>query len=552
MGKIKYILIGFLALIMVSCDGLFGVENNVGKPIQFGVVQNPKTRTSYSQEYDGRIDWNNGDKVAIYMDWDETRSGYGYYGYPREERGIYEVYGIHENGIESHGRIKKVDGNVLTWKGDFKGNNGRANEFLHTFWSVYPHDTKFENGKFEFSLQSNQNYINDVTGLGLAAYEKDINSAKNPNSEGFVELHYYPMFTTLCVTIDNAANFQIGNKLELSSDDYMIAGKYYVDISKRYNGIEGGDINNVSSTFSGSKVMLFIIPREYEANKLYFSLNGERKPIQEVIHAGYKYNIKITTKKVEVVSPSLAQLILSLLVANGGAHDSWRTFEDYFRKYFKYDSADALQKGIYQDTPSNGKTLNNDARNATLDNANEILEALFPGEKLTGLLAFLQTLTDIHISNGNSPKLNSSELDLSFFKSAKTIYLELSESDMAINVNGLEDLESIELQTTGNCHKIELNITDCPNLKKVKMNGDAPNKKILNLTGTPKFEVGEIATNAGRSVEITLIECSTGVENGGVITLSSGDASTTVNRRPRREGDAIKVNVDVTGGGKHW
>lgn len=552
MGKIKYILIGFLSLIMVSCDGLFGVENNVGKPIKFGIAQHT-TRTAYSHSpYEpGRIDWNEGDKVAIYMDWDETRKGYGY-SINYREKGIYEVYGIHENGRESHGRIRNVGGTVLKWQGDFSGNDGRANEYPHRFWSVYPSNTRFEDGEFKFSLPSNQDNINDVSGLGLAAYEEDINSAKDPNSEGFVELHYYPMFTTLCVSIDNQANFPIGNSLVLFSNDYTIAGNYNVDISEFYEGIGDGDIDNVSSIFKNGEATFFIIPRKYEKDKLYFSLGDKTMSIPETLYPGYKYNIKITTKKVEVVSPALAQLILSLLVANGGAHDSWRTFEDYFRKYFKYDSADALQKGIYQDTPSNGKTLNNDARNATLDNANEILEALFPGEKLTGLLAFLQTLTDIHISNGNSPKLNSSELDLSFFKSAKTIYLELSESDMAINVNGLEDLESIELQTTGNCHKIELNITDCPNLKKVKMNGDAPNEKILKLTGTPNFEVGEIATNAGRSVEITLIECSTSVENGGVITLSSGDASTTVNRKPRKEGDAIKVNVDVTGGGKHW
>ena len=456
MGKIKFILIGFLALIMVSCDGLFGVENNVGKPIKFGIAQRPTTRTTYSQEYDGRIDWVNGDKVAIYMDWDD---GNGYAGIPREGEGIYEVYGIHENGRESHGSIRFTGGNDLKWKGDFSGNDGRAHEYPHTFWSVYPSNTRFANGKFEFSLPSNQN-INDVSGLGLAAYERGVYS--NTNGEGHVELHYYPMFTTLCVTIDNAANFQIGNKLELSSDDYLIAGKYYVDISKRYNGIEGGDINNVSSTFSGSKVMLFIIPREYEANKLYFSLNGERKLIPEVLHAGYKYNIKITTKEVEVSSrmtDTEAWFLLAILKNNGGGNNCWNDFEDFWKNVYGFkDLNDFNNSGFWN-------KLNNSIGAANFDEMGELLDEFFPGKLLDSLLTTMSKIEDINLGEGSlasskkMPDILLSEDFSKMFPNVKTIKL-MPQNDITYKFFGLKKLETITLDG-GYAVNVTIILQDC-------------------------------------------------------------------------------------------
>ena len=570
MGNLKFILISCLVLIATSCDGLFGVDNNVGKPIQFGVSQHPTTRTSYSSEYGGRIEWGEGDQVSIYMDWDD---GSGYTGNP--ERGVYSVKpgsNFHPGDLR-YGRISYAnDGEVLKWQGDFSGGDGRAHEYPHTFYSAYP-PTNLINGKFTFYLPSEQN--GNMNFAYMAAYEEDVKS--NTIGDGHVELHYYPMITTFCLTIHNDLDEPI-ETITLKSDrdsDYL-SGNYSVSVNDgmfEFNGYEGNNSIHVTSTVnidSGETVkniLFFIIPQDFDENELYFLLNSDetkRYTIDKPIEAYFKYNINITVSErepdIEEPEPlpplsidddaALAQLILSLLVGNGGAPDSWRIFEDYFREYFEYDSFDALEKGLWKDASDGKKTLNDDARNATLENSIEILKELFPGEKLTGLLHFLQTLTDIHIKDGNSPKLNSSELDLSFFKSAQTIYLELSQSNMAINVNGLEALESIELITTGEVDEIELSVTDCPSFKKVKMNGDRPNKKTLNLTGTPKFEEGEISTGSGRLVEITLKDCSTEVENGGVITLSSGDATISVHRKPRKEGEEVNVNVDVVAG--YW
>ena len=491
MGKVKYILFGCMMFIMASCEGLLYTDN-VGNPIRFGISQQyyPKTRTSYSQEYDGRIDWNNGDKVAIYMDWDETRSGNGYAGYPREEKGIYEVYNIHENGKESHGRIRNVGGTVLKWQGDFNGNNGRANEYLHTFWSVYPHDTKFENGKFEFSLQSNQNNINDVTGLGLAAYEKDINSAKNPNSEGYVEFHYYPMFTTLCVTIDNAANFQIGNNLELSSDDYRIAGKYYVDISKRYGGVEGGDIYNVSSTFSGSKVMLFIIPREYEANKLYFSLNGERKLIPEVLHAGYKYNIKITTKEVEV-EPGFSSFVNGVILAE--AHKRRDRGQWEYGWYldgdgdFAYNGQKVPSEKIWE--------IINSLVDLDVEGTWEITEAtaedfnIFPNIKTVKINA--TNLTYCEISNPNITEISiytqpHCTIDIHDCESLTKLELKSNNGieDVTIRNNDMLEFFTIDYPHT----ELTVRCFDCDKLKGFSVKQNYGIKYHVEYSGCPKWE----------------------------------------------------------------
>lgn len=384
MGKVKYILFVCTVFIITSCTGLF-YPNNIGNPIRFGTSQQhyPKTRTSYSQEYDGRIDWNEGDTVVIYMDWKDES---GYAGIPRES-GIYEVYGIHSNERESHGRIKFVDGDMLKWKGDFSGNDGRAQEFPHTFWSVYPHNTKFENGKFEFSLPYNQSNINDVSGLGLAAYEKDMNSAKNPNSEGYVELHYYPMFTTLCVTIDNEANFQIGDSLKLSSNN-AIAGNYTVDITKRYNGVEGGDITVISSKFNvGNTIIFFIIPREYEANKLYFLLGAEQKLIPEALHAGYKYNIKITTKEVEV-EPGLPPVYPDGL--STGACQFLMGVMESLQEVFRALLGDNFINNRY-----NG--LRNLGRNITAEDFYQYLTE----EDIIAILTYFQTCSEIELKTGN-------------------------------------------------------------------------------------------------------------------------------------------------------
>lgn len=303
MGRLKFILVGFLILIISSCNDLFNV-NNIGKLIKFSTL--PSTRTIYSPEYDGRIEWVDGDKVAIYMTWEGSQVF---------ENADYSINLDNNDGKLSYGKLNPI-GESLKWHGYFK--DGRAWEYVHTFYSAYP-PTVLNDGKFSFYLPSEQDQMN-VSKAPLAAYSTSSN--RFDNDGGTVYLEYYPMFTTLHIIIDGEVNSQI-NALELLSNDYMIAGNYTVDASKRYNGIEGGNINKVSSTFDGNEIIFFIIPREYEANKLYFSLNGKQKFIPEVLHAGYKYNIKITTE-VEV-EPGFSSFVNGVVLAE--AHKQGKNWQ---------------------------------------------------------------------------------------------------------------------------------------------------------------------------------------------------------------------------------
>ena len=487
MGNLKFILISCLVLIATSCNGLFGVDNNVGKPVQFGIVQNPKTRTSYSSEYDGRIDWVNLDKVAIYMDWDETRKGYGYSSNYREN-GIYEVYNIHENGRESHGSIRYVSGEILKWKGDFSGNNGRANEYPHRFWSVYPYNTPFSNGKFEFSLPSNQDNINDVSGLGLAAYEVGINSAKNPNNEGYVELHYYPMFTTFDVTVNNNSKKNITGELRLASKNQAISGTYYVSVQGSKFVFDSFDSNNnrfnyIDKTIGtlpdeGSvELMYFMVPINYGSDDLYFSFSFEEDgvihPINNGVTGGKKYNIVINVneKNVEVEEPVpvpptgddldevTAQIILCylrvVLVNNG-----YNKFESFWKTYFDYTDktsqpggktgSDYFNEGWYQQFQNK------------FNNASDWLGFIYelfgvpPAVKEGALNAMLKEIwesgiTELSLNNGDSKLANgfTETTQLSkFFPNLQSLKLQIDGKKGYVIY--LTDFDSLNVEIGGN------------------------------------------------------------------------------------------------------
>lgn len=476
MGKIKYILIGFLALIMVSCDGLFGVENNVGKPVVFGISQqNPKTRTAYSPNVDGQIEWRENDMVAIYMDWDD---GNGYAGIPRE-KGIYKVSPgskLHSEGKDyRYGRISYLSDDKLTWKGDFRENDGRAHEYPHTFWSVYPSNTPFANGKFEFSLPSNQDNINDVNGFGLAAYRKGVYS--NTTSEGHVELLYSPMFTTLCVTIDNQANFPIGNELQLSSSDRMIAGSYDVDVSSGYNGVEGGNIKTISSNFKNGEATFFIIPREYRKNELFFLLGNETRPISDVLHAGYKYNIKITTKEVEVsgrMSDAAAQLIAGILgFGNGG-----QGLKDLMNQYLS---------GCYPDPNYFNNTVWNNFLNnirSKLPNVTAADFDMFSDNEWECIKQLLRSLTKLEVNNGNYLNAKLTKKDFELFPNIEEIEM-LYEQNVEIELNGWPKLKTVVIKGNG---KVILTVSNCPALISITLNANKESRADVDKVTCPNYK----------------------------------------------------------------
>lgn len=468
MGKIKYILIGFLALIMVSCDGLFGVENNVGKPVVFGISQqNPKTRTAYSLNVDGQIEWRENDMVAIYMDWDD---GNGYAGIPRE-KGIYKVSPgskLHSEGKDyRYGRISYLSDDKLTWKGDFRENDGRAHEYPHTFWSVYPSNTPFANGKFEFSLPSNQDNINDVNGLGLAAYRKGVYS--NTTSEGHVELLYSPMFTTFDVTINNKSKKNIIGNLKLASENKYICGTYYVRVKDNKFVFDSFDPNYsedyiekaIETLLDGksTELMYFIANTDYSGGDLYFSFeDGVKHPIGENIIGGYKYNIVINVNEknveVEVLSDAAAQMLA--LAIRHWINDQNAIF--------------ALLQDLYDVNPPEGKNnwfnnniwgkfcnLTNDESTFKKLTYKDLVDVFGSKSAVDSLLNYIQQKSyekkDVTITA--SPKICTSlkGTDLvSLFPGATNIYLQISQNNVDknnpihVDIEGFDNLLSVTIE----------------------------------------------------------------------------------------------------------
>ena len=555
-------------LVLSACEDLLNTDRT-GQAIRFGVSTGSglRTRTEYKgKQDDGRelIYWkeDGSDDVTIHMFWDGDGGADG------EVKNYYvsNAYVSPDKSICKGNLSPTADGSLL-WKGDFSGGDGKAHEYKHSFYSVYPANSatfKKDGKQFEFELKESLSGV-DMSKAYMAAGLENVTSENSP------VLQYYPMITTLYVTLVNDTDNAVtpGN-IVLTSTDKPICGKYTVAFDadeKKFTfkeALESGkktvtiNVGNQLQPKGKTDIAFFIIPQEYNSSTLSFKINGKEHNFGDSYKSNlvgaYKYNITVYLSEKEpdieepeivppVIDNALAQLIFALLNPSNGSETSWPAFEEFWKEYFDYTGYSDFHSGFWQD-------LSKAISETKFDDMADKLKELFPGDKLTGLLDYLGKLETVSVTNSNLPKLSSSSLDLSIFKKAKKIDLSLTESDMKLNVSGLNDLESIEVTATGGCHEIELNVTDCPSFKKVKMNGDAPNKKILNLTGTPKFEEGEISTGSGKSVEITLIDCSTEVENGGVITLSSADANVTVSRKPRKEGKEVNVNVDVVAG--YW
>lgn len=454
MGKLRHILFICLMFIMTSCEILFEPDN-IGNPVIFGAAPGSKgvvTRTTYSGTVDGiteRIYWDIDDQVSIYMDWN---NGNGYTG--NLEYGLYNVYPgsyFHSNSKDyRYGRISHADGEILKWKGDFK--DGRAHEYEHKFYSAYP-PVNLINGKFNFYLPKDQNNIS-MNYAFMTAYEEGVKS-NSSGIDGHIELHYYPMFTALFVTIDNEADFQIGNVLTLLSNN-AIAGSYAVDPSKRYNGVDyrDSDITNIYSEFNtGETIMFFIIPREYNENELSFKLGNEVKPIPVALHAGYKYNINITTKEVEVfgrMTDAAAQLIAGVLgFGNGG-----QGLKDLMNQYLSecYSDPNYFNNTVWNNFLNNIRSKLPNVTTADFD--------MFSDDEWECIKKLLKSLTKLEVNNGNYLNTKLTKKDFELFPNIQEIEL-LYEQDVKIELDGWPNLKIVTIKGNG---KVILTVKNCPEL----------------------------------------------------------------------------------------
>ena len=190
------ILAGASLLALVSCDKLF-MGDRTGKPVTFSASSDVDlaTKTAYSGEVINgreRINWVDKDPVRMFMlTHDQWR------GNADLETKTYYVVDIREEGDKSVGKVAAA-GAFLTWK----------ENMVHDFYSIYPgnyigsDEISSYSRKINLTLPSAQH--GDIATNMRYAYMAAIHEGYETAGRGSVVLDYYPMVTTVYITLNNA------------------------------------------------------------------------------------------------------------------------------------------------------------------------------------------------------------------------------------------------------------------------------------------------------------------------------------------------------------
>ena len=318
-----------MVLVLSSCQSLF-VEDRAGQVIRFSALAGNGigTRTSYSGDKDGnreRIDWSDGDRVKVYLyldnapgyKWDNTSSDYIV---SRKSVG-------HPEYISKGTLSSSSNSSSLRWVGT------ADDQVAHWFYSIYPADYsgklyKDTDGsmKVDFNGLANQDGTMNYAYMAAAVkgpYYTD--GKKNPNNNnGMIDLDYYPMITTVYVTVENASGSDMNLSVSLSSkkNSTPLAGPYTIQLNRDgsftpiVNTKSGNFVDQLnrrlslstSGTTSKGSVVFFLLPENYatsnlnltlsEGNKTYsFDLNESKV---ENLQAFHKCNVSVKLNRGEI------------------------------------------------------------------------------------------------------------------------------------------------------------------------------------------------------------------------------------------------------------
>ena len=220
------ILAGFALLSLVSCQKLF-VGDRTGKPVTFSASSevSADTKTAYSGEViDGRerINWVDKDPVRMIM---FVHDQYNRDSNTETDTKTYYVVDIHDEGQKSVGKVAAA-GAFLTW---------RENR-IHDFYSIYPGNyigsTNIGNNR-EISLTLPSAQHGDIAANMRYAYMAAIHEGYETAGKGSVVLDYYPMVTTVYITLNNAtqAPFTIRSVRIKSTSGQALVGTYKISSS---------------------------------------------------------------------------------------------------------------------------------------------------------------------------------------------------------------------------------------------------------------------------------------------------------------------------------
>lgn len=593
MKKIYIFYIAVVACLLSACQGLY-FDNPVGKTVRFRatMANNGLTRTSYAGPEgvysDGnkqieRINWEKGDDVDVYMYWKSTQ-GSAVADPKAAHQHVYDV----EPGAEhseahvgpegewmSHGKLQARDGNDLKWKGDTKENGGVI--FDHYFVSTYPAGASTfdwnegEPGKSKLSFDLPKKSFDDMHYAYMAATTK-VSTQEDNNYTGTVDLNYYPMVTTLLVTLKNLSTTTGGNvRVELSGTNTSksLFGKYSVSLSNlSNNSVVATDIDqnkesaltdvslgqSSESSESSESILFFIHPHNYSEGEVLLTIGNQSFELPQLAPCK-KYNILVNLNDngsgdiepdpkdpptIDDLTQGGAQL-LALLIKHKLSNN--KTCE-----ILGWDDYGAFQNAIWDKLEALITNNGGEFTNISLD---DLIKIFGSKDALNKLLKYIQEEWSgrYNVEITESPKISSdvSAADLQLlFPDATHLKFQVAQDGIpadrnrpiTINVSGLPNLITAEFQyaeainvdqcsslekiTATNGDKLQLlYVNDCENLTTISIENPKALTK-FSLIDTPNFE-GATFNDVEKIVTVYLEDCSTNKKNVELVFKGNGN-----------------------------
>ena len=461
MKIMKSFLTGLAVLALSACQAFF-VDDSDTSIVRFSATAgDARTKTAYSGAYskeDGTlmelIRWVPGeDAVTIHMRCKDQNDNPIV---PEHNVANYDIAAVlPENGSYiSRGTISPSDGSTsLRWQGYFAG--GRAHEYAHQFYSVYPKendDITFDETDHTFTFTGLPSQ-NGTMNYAYMAAVKEYTEPREKNTDK-VQLDYYPLVTTVYVTLTNDTGASINNfskiiTLSTSNEDAGIVGSFKVSVQDNKFSPDGESIKGTGTTISNTisadelgigdsvGIPFFLLPRDsYSTSELTLTVGDKEYNLGGKGVASFesclKYNIKITVSEEEPdieepePLPPLSAFVNGVISAEAHKRDLNWQFGD-------------ASKG---EDPNKLYCTHPDKNNAWEP---------VPDEKL---LEIIESVVDLDINNTWEAKEITAE-DLNIFPNLRTVNIDAS------------NLESIEVN---NPNITSLNVKS-QTLKHVKVDG---------------------------------------------------------------------------------
>lgn len=330
-GK-RLFLLFFAIVALSSCQALF-FEDRAGQPIRFNASMrsNSLTKTMYAggQTYDTdegekeRINWTQDDDVSVYLYWELQNGSAPAKADPDAKHGLdYNVTPTRNVNERGYGTLA-AKAEKLTWKGSAKENVW----FDHYFYSTYPASLSDKYSSLDYKNPQEVEITfnlpaanaNEMKYAYMAAAAQSVSTRENEDYTQSVDLDYYPMITTLYVTLINESN-KTGNlnvKVSPSASNTKnpLFGSYSAKLNAAGNRFITTDTKeaNVTADYSSynysfegkgpKSVPFFIRPRNYAANDVTLTIGDKAYDLDYAFVPCHKYNITVTVKDGDIVTP---------------------------------------------------------------------------------------------------------------------------------------------------------------------------------------------------------------------------------------------------------